>query len=160
MEHDESLHEIADDVESAKREIASLKDVDAKIDAMNSLMVDIRDTIVASHNKMAKHELLLDEIRMNADFRRRESENSVREIKTQMVGMEHELDSKTSIVVDKIFEKLDAVEKAQRSEISRLAKSFGSEVDLLNKRVNKIEQWNVFQIIVLLIVAALVLFFP
>lgn len=160
MEHDTTLHVTADDIQSSNHKMALIEAVDAKIDTMNALMVDIRDAMVASHSRMTKHELLLDEIRVNADFRRRESENSVREIKTQMVGMEHEIDSKTSVIVDKIFEKLDSVEKAQQTEISKLVKNFNSDVDLLKKRVGNIEQWNVFQIIVLIIVAALVLLFP
>lgn len=160
MRYETDLHATTDDIQSINRRTELIEEVDAKIDTMNALMVDIRDTMLAARSKLAKHELILDEIRINADFRRRESENSVREIKTQMVGMEQEIDSKTSIIVDRIFEKLDAVERSQHTEISKLVNSFNLDVDLLKKRVGIIENWNIFQIIALTIIALLVLLFP
>ena len=161
MDHDKNeIEAVATEIQQIKTQIETLKAVDAKIDGLSRLIIDVRDSIVASQNAISKHELLLEEIRVNADFRKRESENSVREIKTQMIGMEHEIDSRTMIGVDKIIERIDGFERAQRSELEKLTRYFSSEIDHLKKRVLSIERWNTFNILIVLIVVVLVVLFP
>lgn len=152
--------DVIGDIAQLRRQVESLKSVDEKIDRISKLLSDVKDGIEFSHQSIIKHELILEEIRVNADFRKRESENSVREIKTQMVGMGHDLDINAAAGVDKIIERLDHFEKSQQNDSMKLTQYFTTELDSLKARVTSIEKWNTFNIAIVLLVAIIFTFFP
>lgn len=157
---DQENQQIVEDVNQLKHDIQQLKIVDVKLENMNKVMVQIRDSMISTHASLARHDLTLDEIRIGADFRKRESENSVREIKGQMGDMEHDIECKMSVVVETIVERIDAFESKHQANVDRLFNVLKDDINDLKKRVTLIERRNVFQISLLVIVSVIVLLLP
>lgn len=155
----ENLQSI-EDIKRLKQDVQQLQRVDAKLEHMNNLMVQIRDSMVNSHASLARHDLTLDEIRIGADFRKRESESSVREIKSQMGDMEHGIDSKMTIVVDTIIDRINTFEATHQASVDGRFNVLKDDINDLKKRVALVERWNGLHLTMLVIVAAVVLLLP
>lgn len=157
---DQENQQIVEDVKQLKHDIQQLKQVDVKLENISNLMVQIRDSVISSHASLARHDLTLDEIRIGADFRKRESENSVREIKSQMGDMEHDIDSKMSIIVDTIVDRINTFEATYQANVDKLFGVLKDDINDLKKRVTLIERRNIFQVSMLVIFSIIVLLIP
>lgn len=157
---DQETQQIIDDVAHLKDQLDRFRIVDTKLEQMGVLMAQITDSVINSHASLAKHDLTLDEIRIGADFRKRESENSVREIKSQMNNMERDMETGMSAVVDKVVERIDTFEKNHQRNIADVRNVVKGEIDELKRRVALIERWNAFHLTMLVIVSIVVLLVP
>lgn len=157
---DQETRELVESVNQLKQDVDHFREVDTKLEHMGLLMMQIRDGIVSSHASLAKHDLTLDEIRVKADFRKRESENSVREIKSQMDDMEHDMETSMTSVVIKVVDRIDAFERNHRNSITEISTMVRGEIDDLKRRVGAIERWNAFHLTMLVIVSVVVLLIP
>lgn len=136
------FQQITVEIETIKNDISGLKKVESKIDSINSLLEEVKSCVLISNDKIKDQQRILDEIRVSADFRKRESENSIREIKGQMHDMENQISDKTVVVLDRLMERLDKIEKTQKEETSKIVSHFNSEISSIRHRVESLEKWK------------------
>lgn len=107
-------------------------DITIKLDQLNSIAQDIKVSALSVNEKIKRQEQFLEEIRIGADFRKRESENSVRELKTQMNSMEIHSESMSKDVIQKILDAIKTSETIQTQQIIKMDEKF-------NKKLNSFE---------------------
>lgn len=150
--------EVSLEIQELKDSIAGLKEVENKIDEMNSLISDVKNSMSSTFEHVKRQEKILDTISTNANFSK--NANTVRELKNQICELEGEIDGKTASLLDRIITTIDAMELSQKEEASKLVNFFTEEVGGLKKRVLANERWRILVIVGLIVHFALIIFIP
>jgi formate dehydrogenase maturation protein FdhE len=127
-------------------EINSLRSIDSKLDALNSVLHDINNAANLLYKKVDHQEAFLQELKVSADFRKRESENSVREIKTQMNSMEIHSKETFRDVVDEILDAIKESENASNKRIENFTLNFEKKIGILEQKIRSVSNTAFFSI--------------
>jgi formate dehydrogenase maturation protein FdhE len=143
---EERLKNIESNAKLLLEEINSLRSIDSKLDALNSILHDINNAANLLYKKVDHQEVFLQELKVSADFRKRESENSVREIKTQMNTMEIHNKETFRDVVDEILTAIKESENASNKRIENFTLNFEKKIGILEQKIRSVSNTAFFSI--------------
>lgn len=125
-----------------------LKEVNDSVKRFEQRVDDLKDTTHTLQNLFLKNQeilktqtLTLEEIKNSADSRKRDSENSIREIKNQMTEMSIDNSENKSDILAAIEFKIEAFNKVNEINTNKLVQSFDGKFRSLNKKVNFLYLW-------------------
>lgn len=151
------LDVIEENTRALSNDINSLRTVDQKLDKLNSLAQEIKTASLNVSQKIKKQEQYLEEIKIGADFRKRESENSVREIKTQMNSMEIHSESSFRGVIDTILDAIKTSEKSQKEQIEKFNDKVNKRFADFESKLNFYSNVSLFSILLSIITLIIVI---
>lgn len=129
-------------MENIERYFGSIEKNVAKVERVS-------DQIIVTASRLDKIQEDLKSAKTDAEMRRRESENSVREIKQQMTSMssitQESFNSSIKSVLEEVKNLKDTTTTSFDKVYSAIEKNrneFDSEIEKLEKRVSKLEQWK------------------
>ena len=133
---EQRLESIEQNASLMMNEINKLRNIDLKLDQLNAISLEIKNSALKVGEKIQKQEQFLEEIKIGAEFRKRESENSVREIKTQMSDMELHSEISLREMIDKFLKALKESELAQKESIADLKNTFNNKLLYLEQKTD------------------------
>lgn len=157
---DRENQQIIETINQLKRDTEQLKHVDMKLENLNNLMVQIRDSIISSRALLAMRELALNEMRVDMLSRTRESENSMRDVKSQKGDVEQDVESKVSTIIDTVIDGIEAFEVAHQANIDRLFNVLKNDINDMKKRVTLVERQNIFKIATIVVITLIAILIP
>lgn len=132
------LNQIRDDLKEVNH---SVKRFEQRVDDLKETTNALQDLFLKNQEILRIQTLTLEEIRNSADSRKRDSENSIREIKNQMTEMSIDNSENKSDILTAIEFKIEAFNKINESNTNKLVKSFDGKFRSLNKKVNFLYLW-------------------
>lgn len=133
---EERLARIEQENDQILNDINALRNVEAKLDKLNDIALEIRRNSATVIKRAQDQERALEEMRVGADFRRRESENSVREIKNQMSDMSLQNESSVKHMLDTIISSMKESEAAQKEYTKELKRQFDERLNRVEERIS------------------------
>jgi chromosome segregation ATPase len=113
-----------------------------KLDPINQRLIDLE-------TKIKLLDMSLDSVKNDADMRRREAENSVREIKQRMSEMSSISEKIINDKIDRVFSELRELKEDNRSSFAKLntkietqKEAFDDRFQEMDKRIGKLENWK------------------
>jgi chromosome segregation ATPase len=149
MDNKEEVGDLKTDIAVLRVNLQNIERYFSSIEK-NVLKVErVSDQILLATSRLDKIQEDLKSVRVDADLRRRESENSVREIKQQMTSMSSSNEKAFTDNINSVLDEVKILKNATAisfekvyTAIAKNRDELDDEIRTLESRVSKLEQWK------------------
>jgi hypothetical protein len=130
--------------EKIQSEIKILAESEERMNRISEMSEKLLEKLAMHMQSLDSQEKALAEIQSSANLRKRESENSVREIKNQMTEMDHDLDAKLDRLALTVIHEVTRLSENSERNNRNTADVYSYKLKILEKRMNEGEQWRFY----------------